>query len=331
MSADQQSSFEEIARRALGAYDLGSASFTYLQHSENVTFKVDHPDGGARLLRIHTPYVASLGNHGANAKMVESELLWLEALRLETDLPIQQPARNREGQLVTRVRGKGKRLLNCTLLKWLEGEPYSHDLESEATVAQIGGIVAKLHRFSSQWQPPAGFTRPRRDRSYFMKALESLKPTVEDGRASYQDFQRLETSVEILIQLIRAKPKKGQTEGILHGDLHKGNFIYHQGQICLIDFSMSALGNYMFDLGVCLSDMDPALHPVFLEHYQALATLPPDYARLIEAFFLGSMVATISFWVDLPDAQENLVRKIPLIAREYAARFNRDERFWFTV
>ena len=52
---------------------------------------------------------------------------------------------------------------------------------------------------------------------------------------------------------------------------------------------------------------------------------------LIEAFFLGSMVASFSFWIDLPEAQEEFVRKVPFIAQEYAAKFNRDERFWFTA
>jgi hypothetical protein len=87
----------------------------------------------------------------------------------------------------------------------------------------------------------------------------------------------------------------------------------------------------MFDLGVCLSDMNPSLHPVFLERYATFMPLPLDYPRLIEAFFLGSMVATFSFWVPLPRMEEEMVRKVPLIAREYAARFNRDERFWFIV
>jgi hypothetical protein len=94
---------------------------------------------------------------------------------------------------------------------------------------------------------------------------------------------------------------------------------------------MSAIGNYMFDLGVCFSDMNPALHPVFLESYREWMPLPSNYERLIEAFFLGGMVMTFSFWVRLPEMQEELVHKIPLIAQEYAARFNRDERFWFTI
>jgi Ser/Thr protein kinase RdoA (MazF antagonist) len=328
MSTDRQALFTEVAHRALDAYGLADAPYTYLQHSENVTFKVDLSDGGTRLLRIHVPRVALMGKHGANVEMVNSELVWLEALRRETDLPVQQPVRNADGQFVTRIH-KGKRQFNCTLLEWLEGEPYQRALENEETVAQLGTMIATMHRFSSQWQRPAGFTRPSRDRAYFKKALDALRPTTEDGRASYQDFKRLEMSVDTLIRMMRSLPKKDRTEGILHGDLHKGNFLYHQGQMRLIDFSMSAMGNYMFDLGVCLSDMNLTLHPVFLENYQKLVPLPSNYERLIEAFFVGSMVMTFSFWVTLPEGQEELVRKIPLIAQEYAAKLNRDERFWF--
>ena len=46
--------FAEVAHLALKAYGLGDVSYAFLQHSENVTFKVDTPDGGM-LLRIHTP------------------------------------------------------------------------------------------------------------------------------------------------------------------------------------------------------------------------------------------------------------------------------------
>ena len=329
MSVDRQALFTKVARQALEAYGLADAPYTYLLHSENVTFKVDLPDG-ARLLRIHTPRTPLMGSHGSKTEMVESELIWLEALRRETDLPVQQPVRNSDGQLVTRIR-KGRRPFNCTLLEWLDGEPYQRALESEVTVAQLGDMIGTLHRFSSHWQAPANFTRPRRNRAYFRKALDALRPTMEDGRASYQDFKHLETCVDLLTRMMRSLSKKGQAEGILHGDLHKGNFLYHQGQMRLIDFSMSAFGNYMFDLGVCLSDMNPVLHPVFLENYQKLMPLPPGYERLIEAFFLGSMIVTFSFWVTLPEGQEELVRKIPFIAQEYAARFNREEHFWFVT
>ena len=318
--------FSEVAPLALNVYGLADVPYTFLQHSENVTFKVDAPDG-TRLLRIHTPSVALMGKHGADVAMVNSEMLWLEALRRETDLPVQQPMRNRANQFVTSIT-QGKRKFNCTLLEWLEGEPYQRGLESEESAAQLGALVGKLHQFSREWQVPSGFVRPKRDGVYFKKALEALRVTTEDGRASYRDFKNLKTAIETLTPLLRRKKGQGP-DSLLHGDLHKGNFLYYQGQMRLIDFSMLATGNALFDLGICLSDMNPALHPIFLEAYQKRMPLPDDYERLIEGFFLAGMVMTFSFWVQLPQMQEALVHQIPLIARDYAAKFNRDERFWF--
>lgn len=320
--------FADVAMQALEVYGLGDAPYVFLQHSENLTFRVDAP-AGTRLLRIHTPISPLMGNHGANVDMIESEMVWLEALRQNTNLMVQQPVRNRDRAFVTQV-AQGKRSFNCTMLEWLAGEVYSSELESEENVAQLGDVVGKLHHFSSEWLRPAEFSRPKRDGAHFKKMLNALKPTVEDGRASYRDLKNLEVAVETLTQMLRpGRKKQGGADGILHGDLHKGNFLYHQGEIGLIDFSMSALGSYLFDVAVCLSDMRPTLHPVFLEAYQQRMALPQGYERLIEGFFLGAMVMTFAFWLRLPEAQEQLVHKIPLVAQEYAAKFNRDERFWF--
>lgn len=320
--------FAEVAAQALDAYGLGNVPYVFLQHSENLTFRVDAP-AGTRLLRIHSPISPLMGNHGADAAMVQSEMVWLETLRRETDLRVQQPISNLDGAFVTRI-VQGKHSYNCTMLEWVEGELYRSELENEENAAKRGEVVGKLHRFSSEWPRPEGFTRPKRDAVYFKKMLNALKPTVEDGRASYRDLKQLETAVETLAQMMRPGRKKERVaEGILHGDLHKGNFLYHEGQIGLIDFSMSALGSTLFDVAICLSDMRPALHPVFLEAYQQRMALPQGYERLTEGFFLGAMVMTFAFWLRLPEAQEQLVYKIPLIAQEYAAKFNRDERFWF--
>ncbi len=72
------------------------------------------------------------------------------------------------------------------------------------------------------------------------------------------------------------------------------------------------------------------LRGVFLEHYQKQFPLPEHYQRLMEGYYIGSMVATFAMLVDQPHAQENLVRRVPVIAQEFATRFNREEYFWFT-
>jgi thiamine kinase-like enzyme len=115
----------------------------------------------------------------------------------------------------------------------------------------------------------------------------------------------------------------------LHGDLHRGNFLLQRGRIKLIDFSMSAFGDFAYDLGTCLSNVRTAYHSVFLERYAQYLALPKNYERLVEGYFLGSSVVTFALWISDAESQETLIQRVPLVAREFAARFNNDEHFWF--
>ena len=320
--------FTAIAESALTEYGLEGASLTFIRHSDNVTFKVEAPDSGAFLLRLHVPLTRAMGAHGADVAAVASELAWLEALCRDTDLVLQKPIRNRQSNLVTPIAAEDRQV-NCTLLHWMAGQPYQRDLESENTAFQIGEILARLHLHASQWDPPAGFQRPRRDSAYFEAMLRGLRPAVSDGQISPSDYEVLETSVALLIDMLSALPQDRQTVGIMHADGHKGNMLYDAGRIRLIDFSFCAVGNYMFDLGICFADMKEPLRRAFLGAYQSLRPLPGDYQRLVEGFFVGSMVGTFCYWVDNPKARDLLVRKVSQIAGDYAEKFNRGEFFWF--
>jgi len=322
--------FNDVAERALAWYGMQGHSLTFIRHSDTAAFKVERPDSGAYLLRIHVPVTAAMGTHGADSIAVASELLWLEALNQDTDLTLQKPVRNSEGALVTQVSTtETGKPVNCTLLQWVDGQPYRRDLESELTAHQIGVLLAKLHRHASQWEAPAGFGRPRRDVAYFNQVLNGLRPALEDGRISSSDYAQLSTSVELLTDIMRQLKETRQTHGIIHADAHKGNMLYHDGAIRLIDFSFCAVGDFMFDLAVCLFDMKKELHAAFLDGYQSQRALPDGHRRLIEGFSIGDIIGTFSIWAANPSTQSELSR-VPRIVRDYAARFNRGERFWFS-
>jgi Ser/Thr protein kinase RdoA (MazF antagonist) len=314
--------WQDVAKRGLDAYKLQPTAVTFLQHSENVTFRVDTAKG-AYLLRLHTPATPAFGNHGANPKAVQSEMLWLEALR-KARLPVPPPVKNRAKEYVTQVDD-----VNVTLLKWQDGELLSWEQESESTAAQIGGLVGRMHLFASRWNLPKGFNRPRRDAAYFENAILALWPAVEDGRISSQDYKELQNSVAWLGTQIRSLSQTRLTAGLLHGDLHRGNFLLHRGKIRIIDFSMSAFGHFAYDLGTCLSNIRPMYHLSFWERYTQYFPLVSNYERLVEGYFLGSYVVTFSLWISDAESQEVLVQRVPYIAREYAARFNHEESFWF--
>jgi Ser/Thr protein kinase RdoA (MazF antagonist) len=327
---NEQIPFVEVAWRALAEYGMGAASLAFIQHSDNVTFKVESPGSGVYLLRIHVPVSQAMGDHGADAAAVHSELIWLEALSRDTDLVLQEPIRNRAGALITQVpRGDSPALVNCTLMRWVDGQPYHRDLESEQTARQIGEILAKLHNHASRWQVPEGFTRPKRDIAYFEGALSTVRLAFEDGRIAAPDYAELERSIALVTEMLRTLDEDRQDYGIMHADTHKGNMLYDDGRIRLIDFSFCAFGSYMFDVGICLGDMKHDLHRAFLDSYQSLRALPDDHPRLIEGLSVGSMVGTFSYWVANPNAQELLARKVPQIVGDYTAKFNRGERFWF--
>lgn len=314
--------YETIAARAAAQYGVKRFELGYLQHSENVTFCVQ-----ARrkryLLRIHTPITPDMGAHGNNALMIESELRWVEALRRH-GMQVQYPVKNEAGVYVTQVDG-----FNCSLLGWLEGQDFTRNLETEETAAQMGAIVGQLHSQSSKWRRPAHFTRPARDIADLGRVINELAAVVDYGLVSGPDFWELATALDQLSALLANTRQSRRTYGLIHADLHRGNFIYNDGQLFPIDFSLCADGWFLYDLSITLGSISEYLRPWVLEHYQRVMPLPKHWERLLEGFYLANMAGNFLFMMRHPEAQETLVRRFPVIAQEYAARFNADEHFWF--
>jgi hypothetical protein len=120
--------FDSLAAQALAAYPKDGVELTFIQHSENVTYRVTH-QRKTFLLRLHSPRRPEMGAHGADPAMIESELLWLDALK-RARLPVPAAIRNRAGERVTRLDGE-RTTLNATLLTWLDGQDYTREFESE--------------------------------------------------------------------------------------------------------------------------------------------------------------------------------------------------------
>ncbi len=138
----------KIAQDALSHYDLPNAQVVFIGQSQNTTFRVETLTGNKFLLRIH----AGIGANKDGSQdvwqelpVVQSELLWLQALHRDTPVRVPQPVRNRSGKLVTKVSNPAfHKLLSCTLLRWVEGE----HLKAEPTPEQVrvlGKLMAQLH------------------------------------------------------------------------------------------------------------------------------------------------------------------------------------------
>src|SRR5437879_7981433 len=118
---------KRLAETALAAYDVGDVQLTPLMHFFNTTFRIDtcpqsaktsseHPTackGGRYVVRIHRP-------GSQDASTIQSELLWLLALRHEAGLVVPEPVAARDGALVTLASAAGvPGARHCVVFRWV--------------------------------------------------------------------------------------------------------------------------------------------------------------------------------------------------------------------
>jgi Ser/Thr protein kinase RdoA (MazF antagonist) len=87
------------------------------------------------------------------------ELTWLAALSREAGLPVPAPVSAPDRRLLVLIITPGvPHGRHVSLLRWLDGQRLDQDLRLRHLKA-LGQVAARLHAFSTCWQPPVGFAR----------------------------------------------------------------------------------------------------------------------------------------------------------------------------
>ncbi|MFM7427088.1 MAG: phosphotransferase enzyme family protein [Elainella sp.] len=282
----------EIAQVALAQYDLPAVSLTFLGQSQNTSFRIETAPGEVFLLRLHVGLAADqTPEDWRSPEAIQSELLWLDAIAQETDLSVPQPLLNRLGNWVTMVDLDGGPIA-CSLLRWVEGE---HLAATGPQIVRLGRLMAQLHQQASNWSVPPGFSRPNHDAAQLRSAIGQLGTLVQNGTISAQDYQVFRQATAQVETLISTLEKTPDTWGLIHADLHQGNYLVHNTEVRPIDFSRCGFGFYLYDIGESLGDIEAALRPQFFEGYASLRPLPAGYQSVVEAFFIGATVENFAF------------------------------------
>lgn len=313
-------------------YELSNAQLTFIGQSQNTTFRAQTSADDKFLLRIHSGIEANsdnIDNVWQHRPVIESELLWLDALHKDTHLTVPRPVRNRSEQLVTEVSYPAfDGSVFCTLLRWVEGE----HLDGEPTPEQsrlLGVLMAQLHQHASQWQLPPNFTRPDYDAVRLESSLSQLSSLRGQGIISTSDYQVLQTAVKKIQYLMAALERNSETWGLLHADLQDANYLSYNQQIRPIDFGRCGFGFYLYDVALSLGYLNLPLHSHFLQGYESLRALPADYQSIIEAFFLASIIDNFAFLSDNPLEHTGLSHSVPLDISAYFRPYLKTESFLF--
>lgn len=322
------------ARTALEQYELRQPSIVFLGHSDNLTFRVEEPGGTLYLLRLHQPVLRYWRGIRQKPEVIAAELEWLEALAWEGHFTVQQPVRTRSGELVALISrglsapestqgGDEAAPLPATLLTWLEGEHFSPAAPNAPSIVEnYGALVARLHAFSTTWEPPAGLARPAYDLAHFRRVLSRLVRGVDQGFFTDEIYRTLRATIRKLLEQISLEPDDRQHWGMIHADLHMGNFLVQGSQAIPIDFSFCGLGHYAFDLSICLAGgLHANLRPNFLAGYRAVRALPEDDLAVVGAYALAGRLSYYAYQIDNPVEREWLRRRLPEVAHHECARY----------
>ncbi|MCJ7694627.1 MAG: phosphotransferase, partial [Anaerolineaceae bacterium] len=247
-----------LAVSALRMYGITDARIQFVLQAGNTLFRIhtsrlpkaQGKDGvfekDQYLLRIH-----EVGYQETQA--IELELAWLYAMRHEADLPVPEPMKALNGQLLLSIDEPGiPKTRNVSLLRWIKGRSVENHVQPYHLRAQ-GRLLAQMHNFSTNWQAPAGLTKRRFDWDGLFKndvgsgmtnaeALELLSPLKRKA------FSFVAEQVREVMQDWGEGP---DVFGLIHGDLGvDANMLFWHGEPRPIDFDDSGYGYWIFDLAV---------------------------------------------------------------------------------
>lgn len=291
-----------------------AGSLTPLGHGQSLAYRVDAPSG-RYLLRVHAPLVPPPRPAFFTTRAIESECMWLRALSDETELVVQVPVASPAGYVLS-IPGSDGTDVPCTLLSWVEGEHLEGRRTAEQA-ARLGELVASLHDHAQSWERPAGFERPTHDRTSWHAALALVDGLVKGGVASAAQRALLARAVEIADHELAPLASRSERVGLIHADLHGGNYVVHGDSPRPIDFGLSGFGPWLWDVAECMGHLGPARRRDFVDAYARLRPLDEGDVRRIEGYLLASLVEMFGY--NAPDLNEHefLARAIPAWSPHY--------------
>ncbi len=254
--------------------------------------------GAPRILKVIAP------TH-RTPDLVQAEVDWLLAL-LEAGVSVAEPVRAATGAWVERLPGSGH---VTVAFARAPGSTVPSSRWTDELIERWGGLLGQLQAHSRDWTPPGPRRHALANRSYASRAteLEDLDPR----------FASAAKEVSELAAPLLAPRGAGLDAGLVHADLHSGNFLVHEDRLTAIDFDDCAYGSYAFDIAMPLyyavrlltrDDGGPTAAeaaerflPPFLRGFLKVAPLPSGGGRAVDlALRLRQVELVVALRLKLP-------------------------------
>ncbi len=272
---------KNLARAALKSYPILVQSLEFIHHGENTTFKVTARNGRRYLLRV-----ARHDYHTLPA--MKEEMKWLARIATRGIVPVPNPVRSKNGQLVESVEMPGVGLRRCCIFEWIDG----HFIEKSLTPQ----IMFDLGRILGLLQKTAPKSRHRR----YWTADGLVGPTPKFGPVHTligvpkTKSAAIERARKLVYRKLRAFERRyPERQGLIHADAHFGNILKFHSGLGIIDFDDCGVGFFAHDLAIPLISAEymlgkkrrrelPQYRQALIDGYSSVASWSKADERILE-------------------------------------------------
>jgi len=279
---------QNLAEKARPFFGLSDDDrVTLINHSENMTYRIDRVNGEKLILRVHREGYQSY-------ETILSEIAWMKALQAETGILTPQVLPGMDSKLIQIVSAPQISTRKCVLINWIDGEMPQESGELKDLLepfAQLGDISARFHQQAIKWERPKLFTRQSWDFEGTIGEEPIWGGYLEGEGLTDEDKSLLKTCANLIKSRLEQFGHSPDRFGLIHADLRLANLLIHHGNIRVIDFDDCGLGWFLYDIGAALSFMEERediaeLVEAWVKGYQTVRSLSVEEIAEIPTFVM---------------------------------------------
>ncbi len=176
-------------------------------------------------------------------KMIESELDWLNFLALN-GASVSKPIKSKNNLWVEKIPCNIDTYFTASAYHKAKGCHINMKEVTPSFLEKYGKAIGKLHQLTKSYQPTSGILKRNQwDEDLLIVNAEAYLPYEEKW---------LIKELESLCQTIKQLPKNEKSYGLIHTDIHMGNFFVWNDEITIFDFDDCCYMYLVSDIAIAL-------------------------------------------------------------------------------
>ncbi|HJV30700.1 MAG TPA: phosphotransferase [Bacillales bacterium] len=280
---------EDLFKRIIACYQIDS-NYKNLGDFENYAFEV-YRNGTPMILRVtHSSH--------RSYKELEAEIDWIQYLQ-SCGISIPAVLLSPSGKVIEDFEAEDS-FFFASLFEKAPGHPIQLDdnLFNEELFFIWGKTVGEMHFFTKAYRPGDNIHLRHQWNNNDLLRLDDYFPN-DEGEAL--------TQAKMVVKEVEKLPKTKDSFGLIHSDLHQGNFFYENGSIHIFDFDDASYHYFASDIAI------PLYYAVNSKHFYGSREERNEFAnQFIQAFLAGyreenelsfEWVKTIPLFLKLRDVE----------------------------